>query len=139
MRQSNSTVRCIDIPIEELHSLTEAVNNSNLPKEIASNIAGKAKESEKAVSEQAQADKPKRKGHGRNGASAYPGATIVHVKHESLSAGMACPHCSEGKLYDQKEPAPIMRFVGRPPIGGSQYELEKFRCNLCGGGVQGGR
>ena len=175
MMQSDSTVRCIDIPIEELHSLTEAVNRSNLPKEIASkinliiatleylyqvienksasigrlirmifgaatesarNIAGKAKESEKAVPEQAQADKPKRKGHGRNGASAYPGATIVHVKHESLSAGMACPHCSEGKLYEQKEPAPIMRFVGRPPIGASKYELEKFRCNLCGEAFQ---
>ena len=133
MRQSNSTVRCIDIPIEELHSVTEAVNSSNLPKEIASkinliiatieylyqviedksaaigrlvrmifgaatesarNIVGKVKESEKAVPEQAQADKPKIKGHGRNGASAYPGAALVHVNHESLSAGIACPGCA---------------------------------------------
>jgi rubredoxin len=167
MRQSNSAVRYIDIAVEELPGLTEAVKNSNLPKEIAGkiilmiatfehlyrlienksasigrlirmifgaateragNISGKAKESVKSV--KTQADKPK--GHGRNGASAYPGATIVHVKHESLSAGMACPHCSDGKLYEQKEPAPIMRFVGRPPIGASKYELEKFRCNLCG-------
>ena len=171
MRQSNSTVRCIDIPIEELHSITEAVNSSNLPKEIASkinliiatieylyqviedksaaigrlvrmifgaatesarNIVGKVKESEKAVPEQAQADKPKIKGHGRNGASAYPGAALVHVNHESLSAGIACPGCVEGKLYEQKAPAPIMRFFGRPPIGASKYELEKLRCNLCG-------
>jgi hypothetical protein len=164
-------VRCIDIPIEELHSITEAVNSSNLPKEIASkinliiaaieylyqvienksaaigclirmifgaatesarNIVGKATKSEESVAEPAKADKPKRKGHGRNGASDYPGAGTVHINHNMLNAGMACPHCSEGKLYEQKAPAPIMRLFGRPPIGALKYELDKFRCNLCG-------
>ena len=44
-------------------------------------------------------DKKKRKGHGRNGAKAYTGATKVPVPHPSLKAGQNCAGCEKGKLY----------------------------------------
>jgi transposase len=75
---------------------------------------------------------PKRPGHGRNGATRYSGATKIKVGHKSLKSGDACPECQKGKVYPHKTPALLVRLVGRAPIGGTVYELEKFRCNLCG-------
>jgi transposase len=75
---------------------------------------------------------PKGPGHGRNGASRYSGANKIPVRHESLKWGDACPECQKGKVYPQKTPALLVRLVGRAPIGGTVYELEKLRCNLCG-------
>jgi len=75
---------------------------------------------------------PKSPGHGRNGATRYSGATRIKVGHESLKWGDSCPECQKGKVYPQKTPALLVRLVGRAPIGGAVYELEKFRCNLCG-------
>jgi hypothetical protein len=54
------------------------------------------------------------------------------VTHETRVPGDPCPHCSEGTLYRQKDWAQVVRLVGRPPIGGLRYELERLRCNLCG-------
>ena len=42
-------------------------------------------------SEQAEPEKPKPKGHGRNGADAYRGAKRTKVPHESLKTGDRCP------------------------------------------------
>ena len=75
---------------------------------------------------------PKSKGHGRNGATRYSGATRIKVGHQALKWGDSCPECQKGKVYPQKTPALLVRLVGRAPIGGAVYELEKFRCNLCG-------
>src|SRR4051794_11217814 len=36
---------------------------------------------------------PARKGHGRTGADAYPGAQRIDVPHASLQAGDPCPAC----------------------------------------------
>jgi hypothetical protein len=77
-------------------------------------------------------DRPARKGHGRNGAQAYPGARKIQVRHETLQAGDRCPQCPNGKLYHQKAPAYLVRIVGQPPLGATVWELEKLRCNLCG-------
>ena len=74
----------------------------------------------------------KRKGHGRNGASAYTGAEKVFVSHESLKHGDPCPECINGKVYRCKIPKTVVRIVGSPPLQGTVYEMEKFRCNLCG-------
>ena len=95
--------------------------------ESARKITGKKKESGDSDSA-----KPKPKGHGRNGVSEYPGAEKVSVAHEKLSAGCLCPECDKGKLYEQNKPGVEIRFKGRPPIEAAVYELEKFRCNLCG-------
>jgi transposase len=75
--------------------------------------------------------KEKPKGHGRNGARDFTGAQKVKVPHESLKPGAPCPLCKKGKVYFLKTPAYIVRLVGQPPVGGTVYEMESLRCNLC--------
>jgi len=74
----------------------------------------------------------KTSGHGRNGVSAYAGAEKVWVPHPCYKAGDPCPYCLKGKLYPFGEPGVEIRIVGRSPLEGTVYELEKLRCNLCG-------
>jgi len=78
------------------------------------------------------ATKSKTPGHGRNGAAAYRGARKVEVPHASLKAGDPCPDCQRGKVYPQRDPGVLVRIKGQAPIAATVYELEKFRCNLCG-------
>jgi transposase len=73
----------------------------------------------------------KPKGHGRNGAAAYSGATRIRVDHESLKAGDCCPLCEKGKLYASMAPGFLVRIVGQAPIGATVYEIENLRCGLC--------
>ncbi len=75
-------------------------------------------------------DKPK--GHGRNGAEAFTGAQRVCVAHESLQPGQRCPKCGKGKIYRIKEPAVVVRITGQAPLEATVYEMERWRCNLCG-------
>jgi hypothetical protein len=72
-----------------------------------------------------------RKGHGRNGVDAFPGANRVPLPHESLAAGDSCPKCAEGTVYVMP-PAVFLRFTGHAPVGAEIYECERVRCNLCG-------
>jgi transposase len=76
--------------------------------------------------------KPKKPGHGRNGAAAYPGAQRVKVPLVTMSRGDACPCCTKGKVYPLAEPRLIVRIEGMAPIGATVYEKEGLRCNLCG-------
>jgi hypothetical protein len=76
--------------------------------------------------------KPKRKGHGRNGAAAYRGAEKIKVPHETLKPGDPCPECPDGKLYRLLEPAVLVRVTGMAPLGAVVYEKDRLRCNLCG-------
>jgi transposase len=76
--------------------------------------------------------KERRKGHGRNGAAAYTGAPKVAVSHASLHHGDRCPQCQDGKVYQEKEPAVLVRIKGLAPLSGKVYECEQLRCNLCG-------
>ena len=71
------------------------------------------------------------KGHGRNGADAYPGADQVDVPHPSLHAGDPCPACETGTVYD-KRPGVVVRILGQPPVAAKVYRLQKLRCHLCG-------
>jgi transposase len=79
-------------------------------------------------------EKPKRKvrGHGRNGASDYPGAERVPVPHPTLARGQVCPECEKGKVYPLQEPAVLVRIVGMAPFAAKRFECERVRCNLCG-------
>jgi len=77
-------------------------------------------------------DKKKRKGHGRNGADAYQGAKKIMVPHENLKPGEGCPECKKGKVYEQKDPAVLVRITGQAPLGATVHELQRLRCNLCG-------
>jgi transposase len=74
---------------------------------------------------------PAPKGHGRNGAGAYTGATRIDVPHPSLKAGDPCPACQEGTVYE-KAPGVLVRITGQPPLAATMYELHKLRCHLCG-------
>jgi transposase len=74
----------------------------------------------------------KPKGHGRNGAQAYPGARRIQVSHGSLCAGDPCPECGKGKLYELSAPGVLIRLRGSAPIEAEVYELQKLRCALCG-------
>jgi len=72
------------------------------------------------------------RGHGRNGATAYRGAHRITIPHPHLKPGDPCPRCDQGKVYVQREPKVLIRFVGQAPIGATVYALERLRCHLCG-------
>ena len=74
-------------------------------------------------------DKPK--GHGRNGALSYIGATKIKISHGSLKPGDGCPKCQKGKVYASVAPRRLVRIVGQAPLGAKVYEMESLRCNLC--------
>jgi transposase len=73
-----------------------------------------------------------RHGHGRNGAAAFTGAHRVTVAHATLHSGDRCPACRQGRIYHQKEPATLVRFVGHAPLEATVFEMERLRCNACG-------
>jgi transposase len=77
--------------------------------------------------------KNKAKGHGRNGAESYKAAQTIQIPHPSLKPGDHCPECQEGKVYAQKEPGLLVRVVGQAPLQATVYQMERLRCNLCGG------
>ncbi|NLG65651.1 MAG: transposase, partial [Actinobacteria bacterium] len=85
-----------------------------------------------ASSADSSTTKPKRKGHGRNPASAYTGAERAGVHHESLHDKDSCPACQRGKVYVLLPPAQLVRVRGMAPLLAIIYELERLRCNLCG-------
>jgi transposase len=72
------------------------------------------------------------KGHGRNGAGEYAGAGRIAIPHESLESGDPCPECGQGRVYKVKNPSVVIRVKGQMPLEATVYELEKFRCHLCG-------
>lgn len=71
-------------------------------------------------------------GHGRRGVAAFTGANRVPIAHATLHAGDRCPECRQGKVYRQKEPATLVRFVGHAPLEATVFEMERLRCNACG-------
>ncbi len=71
-------------------------------------------------------------GHGRNSAAAFRGANRVAIAHATLHSGDKCPECLRGKVYRQKEPATLVRFVGHAPLEATVFEMERLRCNACG-------
>lgn len=72
------------------------------------------------------------KGHGRNPASAYPGACQIEVLHESLLPGQRCPLCGRGTLFALKDPARFLRIVGQSPLVGICWNCQRLRCSGCG-------
>lgn len=72
-----------------------------------------------------------RRGHGRQGADSYTGATPVVCRHETLAAGQPCPACGRGTLYSL--PAGVeVRIDGNALLSAVRYEVEKLRCSACG-------
>jgi len=91
-----------------------------------------ADKTEKNRSPPGEGKKPKRKGHGRNGASSYWGAKRVRVAHQSLKVGDECTKCGKGKLYELKKPSRIVVFKGQSPVQATIYERQRLRCSACG-------
>src|SRR5262245_46298386 len=71
-------------------------------------------------------------GHGRNPDAAFGGANKIAVAHPTLHFGDTCPECRGGKVYCQKEPATLVRFVAHAPLEATVFEMERLRCNACG-------
>jgi hypothetical protein len=71
-------------------------------------------------------------GHGRMGAEAYTGASVIRCRDEELMPGARCPHDGcRGKLYDTKHPAIFIRLTGQPLVGATRFEQEVLRCSAC--------
>lgn len=73
----------------------------------------------------------RRSGHGRLGAASYTGASRITIPHPHLKPGDPCPSCVTGRVYVQRAPKVLVRFVGQAPIGATVYALERLRCHLC--------
>ena len=81
---------------------------------------------------QADARESSPAGHGRTPAAAFRGGNQVSVAHPTLHSGDTCPECLRGRVYRQKEPATLVRFVGHAPLEATVFEMERLRCNACG-------
>lgn len=89
-------------------------------------------EEKKTTPKKEKKKKEKRKGHGRNGAKDYPGARRVKVSHTEMKVGQQCPECQRGKVYREKDPSVLIRFVASVPVDATVFEVENMRCNTCG-------
>ncbi|MBM4321112.1 MAG: transposase, partial [Deltaproteobacteria bacterium] len=98
--------------------------------DAASNAAPESAAAEGAAA--GEEPRKKRKGHGRNGAASYTGAEKIAVPHEELRHGDPCPFCQKGKVYEQAEPATLVRVTGMAPLSVKVFEKQRLRCNLCG-------
>jgi transposase len=122
---------------ETLSFLSQALDHKNTSiKRLLKLIFGDSTEKTAQVLQRNKAGgkkkkKKKRKGHGKNGAAAYRGAEKIKVAHESLKPKDRCPDCKKGKLYEQSNPAAIVRVTGNAPCSAKVYQLQKLRCNLC--------
>ena len=123
------------VSIKRLRKLIFGASTEKTSQVVGAPTVDTASEADNASSERGAGepqDKPKRKGHGRNGADAYQSAEKVAVPHASLKPGAPCPECPNGKVYPVKDPAVLVRVTGMAPLNAIVYEMERLRCNLCG-------
>ena len=99
-----------------------------LPDSGAEN-AGSANTGSDGESSEADANQRPRN-HGRRARTHSPGLStwMSRTRH---CAGDGCPECLLGTVYD-KNPCVVVRFVGRTPIQGTVFRMQRLRCNLCG-------
>jgi len=109
-----------------IHAMAERLLQKRSTEKTSAVVPGTAPAGKPDASESAPA------GHGRNPAAAFRGANEVAVPHPTLHSGDTCPECHRGKVYNQKEPATLVRFVGHAPLAATVFEMERLRCNACG-------
>jgi transposase len=114
--------------IDKLRKILFGAGTEKIRNILATREAGASSAEEKTK----EGEKKKSKGHGRNSAEDFTGAKRVKVEHASLQPGQRCPKCEKGKIYRVQEPAVIVRITGQAPLEATVYELERWRCNLCG-------
>ena len=77
-------------------------------------------------------DESSKKGHGRNSADAYEGASIVEIEHPQLKPGDTCPaEACGGRLYEMSEPGVFVQVTGAPLASATRFQLQKLRCAIC--------
>lgn len=77
-------------------------------------------------------EKPKRKGHGRNGVDKYKGAKRVYSEHKQIKEGERCPDKKcKGHLKKYYRNAKFIRLEGQAPVAATIYEQEILRCSAC--------
>ena len=74
--------------------------------------------------------KPKPKGHGRNGSSAYTNAKHFFHKLALGILGSLCT-CGDGRMRPYREKITI-RIVGQPLFGVEVHHFEQVFCKMCG-------
>ena len=75
------------------------------------------------------AEKKKKKGHGRNGAAAYANAT--HISHALLGViGVLCEVCRIGSMSPYREKV-VIRIVGQPLFAAVIHHFQQARCRIC--------
>src|SRR4030095_4808642 len=89
--------------IQKLRELLSKPASTEKTEKVLEN-AGLKTEAKKTANGETPKPKKAKKGHGRNGASAYTAAHRVPVPHALLSSGNVCPKCLKGKLYVQRDP-----------------------------------
>lgn len=97
------------------------------PTETAENVLKK-----KRCEPEEKSPKKPSKNHGRNPASAYPGAKRTTIEHPVLQSGQCCPDCEKGKIYQLALPSVFVHITGNAPLDATVYERTRLRCNLCG-------
>jgi transposase len=110
-----------------LHAMAESLSSKRTTEKTSAVLP-----QDSAPAEKPEPDAAAPAGHGRKGATAFTGAHTVATAHATLHPGDACPECRKGKVYRQKEPATLVRFVGRAPLEATVFEMERLRCNACG-------
>src|SRR6202051_1608609 len=141
--------RRIDVNLDELDQIIDRSTRAPLSESegqklkvalhaMAQRLLGKrsTEKTSAVLPRDAAAGKPKTgestpAGHGRNSAAAFTGANRVAIAHATLHVGDLCPECRRGKVYRQKEPATLVRFVGHAPLEATVFEMERLRCNAC--------
>ncbi len=119
-----STEKMSQVCVQSEPAASDASTSADTENEaLANSAAGETRSEEQA--------KPKRKGHGRNGADRYRGAQHIPV-HHALCPGDGCPLCHAGKVYPMAVPRKLVRLTGQAPIIAKVWELERLRCNACG-------
>lgn len=80
-------------------------------------------------------EKKGRKGHGRNGASAFTNATHINHALGPDVLGSLCEKCGPvrggGRMSSYREKI-VIRIVGQPLFGAELHHFEQARCKMCG-------
>jgi hypothetical protein len=76
-------------------------------------------------------EETRRKGHGRNPASAYENAEVKACPVCGQKAGDPCPLCGKGNLRPMAAEI-VIRIKGSAPVTADQYTIERLRCDTCG-------
>ena len=113
----------------QLSSPNVGDDSSNSSDDSASNIdIDGVPDAEKDKSQQ---NKKRKGGNGRHSEDNYD-AEDIHIKHESLNVGDACPTECGGKLYRPKNRGKFIRITGQSLAKATRYHQEQLRCALCG-------